>query len=133
MSIYGNNKNLKSNNAINHSNSTFNNSIKTKPQTGSNIGFMAKLGTGLGVGGYGLKKIDDINDHPHNVADFGHVGKVFGIGESEGVSVGTSVGSSSEAMPSTGGSFPILKDKSPLDKMDFKEKLRNLKLRRGIK
>ena len=128
MSIYGNNKNLKSNNAINHSNSTFNNSIKTKPQTGSNIGFMAKLGTGLGAGGYGLKKIDDINDHPNNVADFGHVGKVFGIGEND-VSVGTSVGSSSEAMPSTGGTFPILKDKNPLGKINFKEKLKNLKLR----
>ena len=133
MSIYGNNKNLKSNNAINHSNSTFNNSIKTKPQTGSNIGFMAKLGTGLGAGGYGLKKIDDINDHPNNVADFGHVGKVFGIGESEGASIGTTTMSSSEAIAPTGGSYPIQKDKSPLDKMDFKEKLRNLKLRRDIK
>ena len=128
MSIYGNNKNLKSNNAINHSNSTFNNSIKTKPQTGSNIGFMAKLGTGLGAGGYGLNKINDLNDHPNNISDFGHVGKVFGIGENE-ASIGTSVGSSSEAMPSTGGTFPILKDKNPLGKINFKEKLKNLKLR----
>lgn len=113
---------------------TFNSSLK-KPATNTGMetgAFMAKLGTGLGVGGYGIKKLNDLNDHPNNIFDFGHIGKVFGIGEND-ASVGTSVGSSSEAMPSTGGTFPILKDKSPLDKMDFKEKLKNLEIRRGIK
>lgn len=48
--------------------------------------------------------------------------------------LGTGVGSSSEAMPFTGKkTFPILKDKNPLDKMDFKEKLKNLKIRKGVK
>lgn len=94
--------------------------------------FSAKLAGALGAGGYGVNKINDLNDHQNNISDFGHVGKVFGIGENE-ASVGTSVGSSSEAIPSTGGTFPILKDKSPLDKIDFKERLKNLKIRRGTK
>ena len=68
---------------------------------------------------------------PSNLHDQSHVGKLFGIGENE--SIGISVGSSSEAMPSTGGSFQILKDKSPLEKLDFKEKLKNLEIRKGIK
>lgn len=122
------------------SQNAFNSSLK-KPATNSGTGtgaFMAKLGTGvgLGVGGYGIKKITDLNDltdNSNNISDFGHINKVFGIGEND-ASVGTSVGSSSEAMPFTGKkTFPILKDKSPLDKMDFKEKLKNLEIRKGAK
>jgi hypothetical protein len=125
MSIYGNN--LKNNNALNHSNPTFNNSIKPKPNNqGSTVGFMAKLGGGLGVGGYGVKKINDLNDHPNNISDFGHVGKVFGIGESEGVAGATAV-ASSEAIPASVGSYPMQKDNY---EMNFKEKLKNLKIRR---
>lgn len=86
--------------------------------------FIAKLGTGLGVGGYGLKKLNALNNHPNNISDSGHICKVFRIDENE-VPVGTSVGSSSEAMFFTGKkTFPILIDKSPLDKMDFKKNLK---------
>ena len=91
--------------------------------------FSAKLAGALGAGGYGVNKINDLNDHQNNISDFGHVGKVLGIGENEGIgsSIGTAVVASSEAMPAVGGGSILLKDKSPLD---FKDKLKKLKSRR---
>ena len=109
------------------SSTKFNNAIKPQNKPFFNkdsVGFLAKGAAGMGGFGYGLKKLNDINDHPNNLHDFGHVGSVFGIGENEGA-VGTTVATSSEAIAPTGGSFPIQKDK-----IDFKEKLKNLKSRR---
>lgn len=109
-------------------NSKFNQAIKQNQNNfKSNIGFLGKLGGGLAAGGYGLKKLNDLNDHPSNLHDFGHVGKMFGIGENDSSAgaIGTSTPSSSEAMSSTGGNFPIQQDK-----INFKERLKNLKLRR---
>lgn len=86
--------------------------------------FSAKLAGALGAGGYGVNKINDLNDHQNNISDFGHVGKVFGIGENEGIgsSIGTTVAASSEAMPFTGKkTFPMLVDKYQI----FNKKLIN--------
>ena len=91
----------------------------------SNASFLIKGaigGTGLG---FGVKAINDLNDKPNNLQDFGHVGKLFHIGEND--SGGVSVTSSFGPMPAVGGGSVLLKDKSPLD---FKDKLKNLKSRR---
>ena len=96
-----------------------------KAQPKNNASFLTKGiigGTGLG---FGLKAINDLNDKPDNLQHFGHVGKLFHIGEND--SGGFSVASSSGPMPAIGGGSILLKDKSPLD---FKDKLKNLKSRR---
>ena len=96
-----------------------------KPQPKSNASFLTKGAIG-GIGlGFGLKAINDLNDKPDNLQHFGHVGKLFHIGEND--SGGVSVTSSFGPMPAVGGSSILLKDKSPLD---FKDKLKNLKSRR---
>ena len=115
------------------SSTKFNNAIKPQNKPFFNkdsVGFLAKGAAGMGGFGYGLKKLNDINDHPNNISDFGHVGSVFGIGEND--AGGSTAAVSTEAIAPTGGSsFPMLKDKSPLDKINFKERLKNLKLRRA--
>ena len=96
-----------------------------KPQPKSNASFLTKGAIG-GIGlGFGLKAINDLNDKPDNLQHFGHVGKLFHIGEND--SGGVSVTSSFGPMPAVGGGSVLLKDKSPLD---FKDKLKNLKSRR---
>ena len=96
-----------------------------KPQPKSNASFLTKGAIG-GIGlGFGLKAINDLNDKPDNLQHFGHVGKLFHIGEND--SGGVSVTSSFGPMPAVGGGSILLKDKSPLD---FKDKLKNLKSRR---
>lgn len=89
---------------------------KIKPK--GNGSFLTKGiigGTGLG---FGLKAINDLNDKPDNLQHFGHVGKLFHIGEND--SGGFSVASSSGPMPAVGGAsqvFPQLKELSPIDKV----------------
>lgn len=84
----------------------------------SNASFLIKGaigGTGLG---FGVKAINDLNDKPNNLQDFGHVGKLFHIGEND--SGGVSVTSSFGPMPAVGGAsqvFPPMKDLSPIDKV----------------
>ena len=96
-----------------------------KPKPKSNASFLIKGGIGLTGLGFGVKAINDLNDKPNNLRDFGHVGKLFHIGEND--SGGVSVTSSFGPMPAVGGASILLKDKSPLD---FKDKLKNLKSRR---
>lgn len=85
------------------------------------VGFLVKGAAGMGGLGYGVKKLNDINDHPNNISDFDHVGKLFHIGEND--SGGFSVASSSGPMPAVGGIggasqvFPPLKELSPIDKV----------------
>ena len=89
-----------------------------KPQPKSNASFLTKGAIG-GIGlGFGLKAINDLNDKPDNLHHFGHVGKLFHIGEND--SGGVSVASSSGPMPAVGGAsqvFPPMKDLSPIDKV----------------
>ena len=89
-----------------------------KPQPKSNASFLIKGGTGLTGLGFGVKAINDLNDKPNNLQDFGHVGKLFHIGEND--SGGVSVTSSFGPMPAVGGAsqvFPPMKDLSPIDKV----------------
>ena len=91
----------------------------------SNASFLIKGaigGTGLG---FGVKAINDLNDKPNNLQDFGHVGKLFHIGEND--SGGVSVTSSFGPMPAVGGAsqvFPPMKDLSPIDKV-WKKAIKN--------
>ena len=89
-----------------------------KPQPKSNASFLTKGAIG-GIGlGFGLKAINDLNDKPDNLQHFGHVGKLFHIGEND--SGGVSVTSRFGPMPAVGGAsqvFPPMKDLSPIDKV----------------
>lgn len=92
-----------------------------KPQPKGNVSFLTKGAIG-GIGlGFGLKAINDLNDKPDNLQHFGHVGKLFHIGEND--SGGVSVTSSFGPMPAVGGIggasqvFPPLKELSPIDKV----------------
>ena len=96
-----------------------------KPQSKSNVSFLTKGAIG-GIGlGFGLKAINDLNDKPDNLQHFGHVGKLFHIGEND--SGGVSVTSSFGPMPAVGGaqkSFPPLKELSQVDKI-WKKAIKN--------
>lgn len=78
--------------------------------------FFGKGAVGAGILGTGLKALNNLNDKPNNNHDFGHVGSIFGFHENEGFSGGTSISVGNGPAPYVGRkTFPILKDKSPLD------------------
>lgn len=109
-----------------------------------NSNFKSKLGLGAGIGGGLLgagalakslssnNSVGEVGGHFHNA-----FANLTGMHENEGAapagaSAGVSVMSSSEAMPASGGgSFHMLKDKSPLTEDNFKQRLKNLKIRRS--
>ena len=115
-------------------------SLQQKAQTNqklsTNPSFKSKLAIGGGIGllGAGIGIANHLNKSDSNIGEFGkHYDNAFsnlsGIHEDVGAAMGTSVASSSGPMIASGGStFPTLKDKTP--KIDFAQRLKNLKYRR---
>ena len=113
-----------SSNSLNSSTPPVNNNFKTKLMAG---------GAGLlGAGGIGAAALSNSEHHTDGIGNhfYNAFSNVFGVHEND-CGTGTSVAASSEAMPSTGGNFPMLKDKTNFSSESFKEKLKNLKLRRS--
>lgn len=110
---------------------------QTNPRLSTNPGFKSKLMIGAGVGGLGIlgagaAAINHLNKPENHIGEIGkHYDNAFShlSGIHEDVGAGTTVASSTGPMvASGGGTFPPLKDISP--KIDFAQRLKNLKYRR---
>ena len=113
---------------------------QTNPKLSTNTGFKSKLAIGAGVGGLGIlgagAAMNHLNKPENHIGEIGkHYDNAFshlsGIHEDvgAGATMGTTVASSSGPMvASGGGTFPSLKDNTP--KIDFAQRLKNLKYRR---